>query len=153
MDPSKHLREEATERVLQTALKEDCYKKGPGDKFQLVAGSPFLYVAGPRYPTQAYTVVCLRDHAGEVDELLKNTYRKTSHYVKFRLRTKNAQAFSKALQAQNQYLASLRTISIVGIPTEMMYDLEAKIREVEGVTDVLRSNKTETIGRWNIITC
>jgi hypothetical protein len=152
MDPSKHMREEATERVLQTALKEDCYKKGPGDKFQLVAGSPFLYVAGRRYPTQAYTVVCLRDHAGEVDELLKNTYRKTSHYVKFRLRTKNAQAFGKALQAQNQYLASLRTIPIVGIPTEMMYDLEAKILEVEGVTDVLRSNKTETIGRWNIIT-
>jgi hypothetical protein len=84
--------------------------------------------------------------------MLKNTYRQTSHYVKFRLRTKNAQAFGKALQAQNEYLSSLRTIPIVGVPISMMQQLEAKILTVEGISDVLRSTTTEALGRWNIIT-
>jgi hypothetical protein len=152
MDPSKHLREDATKQVIQMAITEGCYDKGKGGKFQLVAGSPFLYISGRRYPTQAYTVVCLRSHASDVDSLLKNTYSKTSHYIKFRLCTKNAQAFGKALQAQNQYLSALRTIPIVGISPEMMQDLKPKILEFEGVSEVLRSNKTEILGRWNIIT-
>jgi hypothetical protein len=137
MDPSKHLREDATKQVIQTAINEGCYDKGKGGKFQLVAGLPFLYISGRWYPTQAYTVVCLQSHASNVDKLLKNTYRKTSHYVKFRLCTKNAQAFGKALQAQNQYLSSLCTIPIVGLSPEMMQDLKPKLLEVEGVSEVL----------------
>lgn len=152
LDPSKHLRDEAKERILNIAIDENCYERGKGDKFQLVAGTPFLYTAGRRYPTQAYTVVCLRENAGDVDTMMKNIFRKSSHYVKFRLRTQNAQAFGKALQAQNQYLASLRTIPIVGITNDMMQELEGKILEVEGVSEVLRSHKTEATGRWNIIT-
>lgn len=33
-----------------------------------------------------------------------------------------------------------------------MNKLIVKLLEVEGVTQVLRSNKTESISRWNIIT-
>jgi hypothetical protein len=151
-DPSKHPRDDAKERVLNMALEEGCYGDGKGDKFQLVPGTPYLYVSGRRFPTQAYTVVCLREHASDVDTMLKDTYRKTSHYVKFRLRNKNAQAFGRALQAQNHYLATLRTIPIVGLSTEMMQDLEDKFLTIEGIGDIARCNQTETIGRWNILT-
>jgi hypothetical protein len=106
-DPSKHTRDDAKERIINNALEEDCYGDGKEDQFQLARGTPFLYVGGRRFPTQAYTVVCLRDNARDVDDMLKNAYRKTSHYVKFRLRNKNAQAFRRALQAQNYYLSTL----------------------------------------------
>ena len=151
-DPSKHPRDDAKERVLNVALEEDCYGTGKGDRFQLVRGTPYLYAGGRRFPTQAYTVVCLRDHASDVDDMLKNTYRKTSHYVKFRLRNRNAQAFGRALQAQNHYLSTLRTIPIVGLTNEMMQDLEDKFLTVEGIGDIVRCPQTETIGRWNILT-
>jgi hypothetical protein len=81
-----------------------------------------------------------RDHASDVDEMLKNTYRKTSHYVKFRLRNKNAQEFGRALQAQNHYLSTLRTIPIVGLTNKMMQDLEDKFLTVEGIGDIVRCN-------------
>ncbi len=54
-DPSKHPRDDAKERVLNMALEEGCYGDGKGDKFQLVPGTPYLYVSGRRFPTQAYT--------------------------------------------------------------------------------------------------
>jgi hypothetical protein len=151
-DPSKHPRDDAKERVINIALEEGCYGEGKGDRFQLVRGTPFLYVGGKRYPTQAYTVVCLREHASDVDDMLKKAYRKTSHYVKFRLRNKNAQAFGQALQAQNHYLSTLRTIPIVGLTNEMMQELEDKFLTVEGIGDIVRCDHTITIGRWNILT-
>jgi hypothetical protein len=67
--------------------------------------------------------------------MIENTYR-----------TKNTQTFGKALQAQNQYLSSLCTIPIVGVTVAMMHKLDSKILAVEGVSDVLRPNKTGTIG-------
>ena len=152
LDPSKHLRDEARQKVLTISQNTDEKNEGDGMKFQLVAGTPFMYLAGRRMPTKAYTVVCLRQHANDVDDMLKKAYRHNHHYVKFRLRHKNIQAFGQAIQAQNNYLSTLRTIPIVGISNYMMPDLEHRFRAIDGVSDVVRSTKTEVNGRWNILT-
>jgi hypothetical protein len=149
LDPSKHLRDDARQKVLLAALKGECEDEGDGTKFQLIAGTPFLYIAGRRLPTKAYTVVCLRQHASAVDNLLKTTYQHNHHYVKFCLRHKNIQAFGQAINAQNNYLAFLRTIPIVGISNYMMPDLKKTFLAIKGVT-VVRSTKTDSNGRWNI---
>ncbi len=152
MDTAKHLRDDARQKVLGLVPNEERHDVGEGDKFQLVAGTPFLHIGGRRIPTKAYTVVCLREHASVVDELLKKIYRKTCHYVKFRLLHKNKQAYYQALKAQNHYLSTLRTIPIVGITQDMMREMDEDILSIPGISDVVRSNRTEQIGRWNILT-
>jgi hypothetical protein len=153
LDPSKYLRDEAQQKVLNLAIEgANGTPLGDGAKFQLVAGTPFRYVRGKRLATKAFTVVCQRQYAGAVDTLLKTTYHDTCHYVKFRLRHKNGPAFSQAILAQNQYLSSLRTIPLVGISRPMMQELQHDIREIIGVADVVRSTKTDINGRWNILT-
>jgi hypothetical protein len=58
MDPSKHLCKDASQRIINEAKSADCIGTGNGKKFQLVAGTPFLYIGGRRYPTKA----CLQSH-------------------------------------------------------------------------------------------
>lgn len=109
-DPSKHLQDDAREKVLNLLLNAECHELGEGEKFQLVTGSPYLHIGSRHIPTKAYTDVCLKD--AMVDELLKRIYPTTCHYVKFCLIDKNKQAYSQALGAQNNYLSTLRTMPI-----------------------------------------
>jgi hypothetical protein len=65
LDPSKHHQDDARQMVLNMASQTDYGNAmGDGDKFQLVAGTRFLYIGGHRVHTKAYTVVCLRQHTG-----------------------------------------------------------------------------------------
>jgi hypothetical protein len=152
LDPSKHLWEDARQKNFNLLPNNKRHKIGDGERFQLVAGSPFLHLGGRRIPTKAYTAVCLRHHASAIDDLLKRIYNKTCHYVKFCLLHKNKQAYYQALTAQNNYLSTIRMIPIIGISTQMMQSLDECFWMIHGVTDVVRSYTTETNRRWNILT-
>ncbi len=150
-DPSKYLRDDARKMVLELAKNEECLTQA-GERFQLVAGTPFTYLSGNKYTTKAYTIQCLRNDSRAVDEMLKKTYHSTCCYVKFRMQRSNKQAFAKAIQAMNQYLNTIRVIPVVGITRIMMQELGEKIHGIEGIFDVIPAKSTEINGRWNIIT-
>jgi hypothetical protein len=60
--------------------------------------------------------------------------------------------FGQALNVQNHYLSTLRTIPIVGISQHMMQDIKAEFLAVNGVSEIVRSTKPEINRCWNILT-
>jgi hypothetical protein len=73
-------------------------------------------------------------------------------YVKWKLRHVNPEAYADAMVAQTTYLADVFTIPITGITTKQMTHLSPAITSSPFCTSVEQTRRTESEGRWNILT-
>jgi hypothetical protein len=84
---------------------------------------------------------------------MKSTFRDYGQsYVKLKLKKTFPASYSNAMTLQNQYLSHVRTITIVGITRLTMQILKHMLLIKDEVTYVAATNKTDTTGRWDVIT-
>jgi hypothetical protein len=152
IDPSRHIGEEVREYVIGRSKREGCFKES-GCKFKLIPERFKLKHNGTLFTTYAFAVQCLRPDAKEVDTLLKSTFRDDGqNYVKMKLKKSLPKSYTNAMTMQNRYLAKVRTITIVGITRTMMKLLKPTLLMRPDVAYVAATTKTDTIGRWDVIT-
>ena len=83
---------------------------------------------------------------------MKNTYRDSLTYVKSKLKKAHKAAYVNGMLLQNVYLSKVNTVVIVGITRLMMEQLRNTLLQIQSVDYVASTPKTDTIGRWDIIT-
>jgi hypothetical protein len=61
-------------------------------------------MSGRRYPTQAYTVVCQQEHAHDVDEMLKNIFKRQAIVSSFACTTRMPKPLGKPYKPKTNTL-------------------------------------------------
>jgi hypothetical protein len=85
--------------------------------------------------------------------MMKNTFRDNGqNYVKLKMKKTSPSSYANAMTLQNRYLSLVRTITVVGITRSTMKILKQSLLELDTITYVAATTKTDTIGRWDIIT-
>ena len=114
--------------------------------------SPSIVQDGIRYSTKGYEIQCRRSNSRDLNRTLKKIFKDHPNYASYSLKRTHPKLFLQMIRKQNRYLASIRTVPIVGIDRECMFYLQDHLVAIENVTFVLEINKTDTIGCWNVIT-
>ncbi len=152
IDPSRHLSADVREYVIALSKRGGCLQEN-GCNFKLVPERFKTRNKNAHFTTYAYAVQCPRKDAKSVDAMMKNTFRNEGQmYVKLKLRKTAPASYSNAMTLQNRYLSHVRTITVVGITRSTMKYLKQSLLQNEEVNYVAATNKTDSIGRWDIIT-
>ena len=152
IDPSRHQSDEVREYVIGLSKQVGCYKE-QGCNFKLVPERFKVRNNDAHFATYAYAVQCPRSDAKAVDTLLKSTFRDEGQsYVKLKLKKSHPKSYANAMTLQNCYLSEVRTVSIVGITRSSMTILKQQLMESDRISYIASTSKTDTIGRWDIIT-
>jgi hypothetical protein len=151
IDPGRHLEDEVREQIIALAKAKEA-ETPPGSRFKLVRQRFKFKHNGIHCNSDAFGIQCMRIDAKAVDTMFKNTYRDTMTYVKNKLRKEMPKAFINALRLQNRYITKAKTVPIVGITRTTMVDMRPLLLSNPNIQHVAATRKTETIGRWDIIT-
>jgi hypothetical protein len=152
IDPSRHLSDEVRQYVIDLSKREGCFKEN-GCNFKLIPERFKFRNKGEPFTTYAYAVQCPRADAKAVDALMKSTFRDEGQsYVKLKLKKTFPASYSNAMTLQNRYLSHVRTITLVGITRSTMKIVKHTLLMQDAVTYVAATNKTDTTGRWDVIT-
>jgi hypothetical protein len=151
LDPGRMMADEVRQTIVELAEAKECITD-PGTRFKLVAQRFKLRHNGTTCNADAYGVQCMRIDAQQVDKLLKITYGDTHTYVKNKLRKKDPKAYLNALRLQNKYVATVKTILLVGVTRKTMKDLRPILLSDTNIHHVSSTHKSDSIGRWDIIT-
>jgi hypothetical protein len=150
MDPSRHQEDDTREQIIRLSKKEKCNKK-EGERFKLIPERIKFNYNGIT-TTHAFGIQCLKEDVHAVDEMLKDTYRESLTYVKNKLKKAHKEAYANGMRIQNVYLSQANTVVLVGITRRMMEQLRPKLIHIESVDYVVSTTKTDSIGRWDLIT-
>ena len=105
-----------------------------------------------RVTTKALEIVVDRRHAHGLDKMLKEAFKGKTIYVKWKLRHSTPETYADAMIAQSNYLADVYTVPIFGITEEQMKYLLPRLIDSPFCTSVEKTRKTESEGRWNLLT-
>ena len=152
IDPSRHLSADVREYVIALSKRGGCFNEN-GNNFKLVPERFKARIKNAHFTTYAYAVQCPRKDAKLVDAMMKNTFRNEGQmYVKLKMKKTSPASYSNAMTMQNRYLSHVRTITVVGITRSTMKFLKQNLLKNDEVNYVAATNKTDSIGRWDIIT-
>jgi hypothetical protein len=151
MDPGQHLADKVREQTIALAKAKEC-KTSPGLRFKFVPQRFKLKHNGTFCTNDAYGVQCMRIDAQSVDTIMKNTYCNSNSYVKNKLWKEKPKSYINALPVQNWYITNVKTIPIVGITKITMAEIQPVLLENPHIQHVAATNKSDSIGRWGIIT-
>ncbi len=70
----------------------------------------------------------------------------------YRLRNRNVDRFKQALLDQTTFLAETWVIPIEGVSLELMDHCKSDIMEIDGIDAILHHKRTQSHGRWNLLT-
>jgi hypothetical protein len=150
MDPSRHQADDTREEIIRVSKKLKCNTK-EGERFKLIP-ERFKFNYNGTTTTHAFGIQCLNEDVNVVDDMMKNTYRDSLTYVKSKLKKAHKAAYVNGMLLQNVYLSKVNTVVIVGITRLMMEQLRSTLLQIQSVDYVASTSKTDTIGRWDIIT-
>ena len=161
------LLEKATLHAVANDLDEiDPTTVDPSPKISIRMGSPRYYDSATKteYSTDAWVLWCEEANAEELEQYLTTTgfdERAIGKFVPMTVNKSTANKFISAIQAQNDYLKSVRTIPVMGFHPKVM---NAVFGREETIMDVIlaatatdktplfrnieRTNTTFSNGRW-----
>jgi hypothetical protein len=153
VDPTNHLQDNLVASVrthIATTL-----KRNPQNipEFKLVFSSPYVMLhEGNRIATKSYDLQVRQQDAKDMVNLLRQAYENDPRFIFHKMRHQNIVTYTNAIRKQNAFLSHSRVVPIQGITEDMMFALELELKQVDGITDVLRHKDTLRSGRWNILT-
>ena len=156
IDPANTMESEVTERLIKEIYKETKCPEKKIPKFRIHFSSPFTYTLRKRHrSTKAYGLQCRQEDAKEILRLLNETFKKDPKFMFHRFKHESDESrtyYLESIYAQNDFLFDHKVIPIEGVNEDIMFYLEGKIFQIEGVTEISRHKKLEEKGRWNIHT-
>jgi hypothetical protein len=142
--------------ALQTRKSEinDTRVKIKTPKFKMIFSSPTTYLdQNTRVSTKAYSIEVQQSDQLPMMQVLKSLFSDNlSAFVPYTMRYKFPEGFTKAIKYQTWLITNNRTIVLQNISESAMYYMEAHIKAIKGVKDVLPANDVKHSGRHNILT-
>jgi predicted class III extradiol MEMO1 family dioxygenase len=84
-------------------------------------------------------------------KMLKHTYRETTEFVPFQMKSKHPEAYARILSQQSKMIADQHVIVMQYITSDTMYYLTDRIAAVDGVIDLLEVPNSEEIGKYRVL--
>jgi hypothetical protein len=153
VDPANHLPEDYIASVRKFIATQVGKREKKIPPFRLAYSSPFLLNSdGTRASTKLYDLQVRQKDAKEMIRLLQTAYQSKPTFIFHKLRHQDMVSYRNAIQQQNAFLRDSRAVPIHGISSDHMFSFDILLRQIPGVTEVLRHKHTDTIGRWNVLT-
>ena len=108
---------------------------------------------GVKHSTYAYEIQCQRQHANEISNYIAHSSREYGHtFIKYKWKYTHPEVFVNAINKQNDFINSIRTIPIYGITNAAMSTMHDELLKKKEILEISGTSKTTELGRWNIYT-
>ena len=84
--------------------------------------------------------------ASKMNKFLQKLYEDKPLYIPYNMKKQFPKAVATAITKQNQLIKETWVLVLIGIPRELMCELETTILHSKGVTGILSTNRTDTTG-------
>ena len=108
---------------------------------------------GTKHSTTAYEVQCKKEEMDNVCNYVSNTCKQIGQtFIKYKWKHTSELTFINGIHKQNSFIQKIRTIPIYGIIPDAMSYMYKKLMEDNNIIEIGATNKTTTMGRWNVYT-
>jgi hypothetical protein len=119
--------------------------------FQLIHSQPRIKINNKVLKTHAYSVQVQEKDSAKMNQYLRKIYSEEPLFIPYSTKKKNPDIVARAMVKQNKQMAETYIIVVVGINREVMEALGNEFQDINGLTEISETNKTDRTGRWNII--
>jgi flagellar biosynthesis GTPase FlhF len=84
-------------------------------------------------------------------KILKHTYKKSTEFVPFQMRSKHPDAYCRILSQQTKMIADQHVIVLYNITSDTMYYLSDRIASIKGVIDLKAVPQGEKEGKYRVL--
>ena len=149
LNPQFYSVDDATSMVSE-AIKKACPKtKIP--KFQISFCTPQTTIHNAQLRTKAYAIKTEKTTSMEMLKILKHTYRSTTEFIPFQMRSKHPEAYARILLKQSKMITDLHVIILQHISPDTMYYLSDRIGSIDGVIDMKEVTYRKDLGKYRIL--
>ena len=148
INPQFYSAENATS-MISDAIKK-AFPKTKIPKFQIAFSSPQTTIHNTQFRTKAYAIETEKTTSMDMLKILKHTYKATTEFVPFQMRTKHPDAYCRILSQQTKLIAEQHVIVLHNISPDTMYYLSDRIASIKGVID-LKAVHGEKDGKHRVL--
>ena len=149
LNPQFYSVDDATSMVSE-AIKKACPKtKIP--KFQIAFCTPQTMIHNAQIRTKAYAIETEKSTSMEMLKILKHTYRTTTEFIPFQMRSKHPEAYARILLQQSKIITDQHVIILQNISPDTMYYLSDRIGSIDGVLDIKEATYRKDLGKYRIL--
>jgi hypothetical protein len=120
-------------------------------KFQIAFSSPQTTIHNNQLRTKAYAIETEKTTSMEMLKILKQTYKETTEFVPFQMRSKHPDAYCRILSQQTKMIADQHVIVLLNISSDTMYYLSDRIASIQGVIDLKAVPQGEKEGKYRVL--
>ena len=149
INPQFYSAENATSMISDTIKK--AFPKTKIPKFQIAFSSPQTTIHNTQLRTKAYAIETEKTTSMEMLKILKHTYKETTEFIPFQMRSKHPDAYYRILSQQTKMIAEQHVIVLYNISADMMYYLSDRIESIDGVIDLKAVPNGEKDGKYRVL--
>jgi hypothetical protein len=150
-DPSFFNRTQAAAKFNEFLHSRSLAKKTKVPLFRMVFTSPQVKHSTHTVSTKAYAIEVLHEDSVQMLQVLKTLLSSTPVFVPYSLRRKYPEGYEKAIRYQTQMLTTSMVVILQNITSDMMFYLQPRIGQIEGVRELLPSPKCNDSGRYSVL--
>ena len=149
INPQFYSAENATSMISDAIKKAVPKTKIP--KFQIAFSSPQTTIHNTQLRTKAYAIETEKTTSMEMLKILKHTYKETTEFIPFQMRSKHPDAYYRILSQQTKMIAEQHVIVLYNISADMMYYLSDRIESIDGVIALKAVPNGEKDGKYRVL--
>ena len=127
------------------------FPKAKIPKFQVTFCSPQTKLKNIQLRTNAYAIETEKSTSMEMLKMLEHTYRETTEFVPFQMRSKHPDAYARIIYEQSKMIADQHVIVLQYITFDTMYYLTDRIAAVTGVIGLLEAPNCANIEKYRVL--
>jgi hypothetical protein len=152
--PTKHSKEYVQNDIFERSELNSAIDWTSAPPFQLIHAQPKIKISGQQRTlrTHAYSVQVKSKDATKMSKFLRSIYDQEPLFMPYSMKKKLPKVVAQAILKQNQLIADLFVVIIIGVSREVMKELKDTLRtDVAGFVGVSDTQHTETTGRWRVL--
>ena len=136
--------------MVSEAIQKACSKtKIP--KFKIAFCTPQTTSHNVQIRTKAYAIETEKSTSMEMLKILKHTYRTTTEFIPFQMRSKHPEAYARILLKQSKMINDQHVIILQNISPDTMYYLSDRIGSIDGVIDMKEATYRKDLGKYRVL--
>jgi hypothetical protein len=149
LNPQFYSVDDATSMVSEAITKACSKTKIP--KFKLSFCTPQTTIHNAQLRTKAYAIETEKSTSMEMLKILKHTYRETTEFIPFQMRSKHPEAYARILLQQSKMINDQHVIVLQNISPDTMYYLSERIGSIDGVIDMKEVTYRKDLGKYRVL--